>query len=314
LKHKGPELNFEVDFYNRGSFPPHALHSEGHQDSMGICLYFALNRHLAKDVLQVMVLDDVVMSIDHGHRRGVCGFLNQYFPDRQLIITTHDSAWARQLRTEGAVKRDNMLHFVNWEIETGPIIELEQDFWDKIDEELARDEISDAAHRLRWNAECFFENVCDAFGAKIAYKGDYRWELGDYAPAAISAYKDYLKKAKRSAEVLEQAEKMKQLEVLDKEANRIINESHIEQWVINENVHYNKWSGFSKQDIVPVIKAFKALFSLFACSSCKTVVSVSFQGRDPKCLCCRCGVFYWDLLSAEESRKALAQQKVVVGS
>lgn len=314
LKHKGPELNFEVDFHNRGSFPPHALHSEGHQDSMGVCLYFALNRYLAKNVLQVMVLDDVVMSIDRGHRRGVCGFLSQFFPDRQLIITTHDAAWARQLRTEGVVKRDNMLHFVNWKIETGPIIELERDFWDKIEEELARDDIPAAAHRLRWNAECFFENICDAFGAKIAYKGDYHWELGDYAPAAISAYRDYLKRAKKSAELLEQVEKMKQLEVLDKEASGIIDESQIEQWVINENVHYNKWSGFSKQDIVPVIKAFKDLFSLFTCPSCKMVVSVSVQGRDPKCLSCRCGEFYWDLLSAEESRKTLAQQKVVVGS
>ena len=32
----GAALNFEVDFYGRGTHPPHALHSEGHQDSMGL--------------------------------------------------------------------------------------------------------------------------------------------------------------------------------------------------------------------------------------------------------------------------------------
>jgi hypothetical protein len=35
-------IDFEVDFYGRGVHPPHALHSEGHQDSMGLCLYLAL--------------------------------------------------------------------------------------------------------------------------------------------------------------------------------------------------------------------------------------------------------------------------------
>jgi len=35
-------LNLEVDFHGRGNFPPLAFHSEGHQDSMGICLYLSL--------------------------------------------------------------------------------------------------------------------------------------------------------------------------------------------------------------------------------------------------------------------------------
>lgn len=42
ISHEGASLNFEVDFYGRGMFPPHALHSEGHQDSMGLCLFFLL--------------------------------------------------------------------------------------------------------------------------------------------------------------------------------------------------------------------------------------------------------------------------------
>src|SRR5690606_6134514 len=39
-------LDFSVDFYGRGYHPPHAMHSEGHQDSMGICLFLALSEHL----------------------------------------------------------------------------------------------------------------------------------------------------------------------------------------------------------------------------------------------------------------------------
>ena len=55
----GAELNFEVDFYQRGKFPPQALHSEGHQDSMGLALFFALNSYLIKDAMEIIILDDV---------------------------------------------------------------------------------------------------------------------------------------------------------------------------------------------------------------------------------------------------------------
>ena len=43
LKPEEAALNLEVDFYGRGKYPPNAMHSEGHQDSMGICLWLALS-------------------------------------------------------------------------------------------------------------------------------------------------------------------------------------------------------------------------------------------------------------------------------
>src|SRR5680860_1585135 len=43
LEHDGASLDFRVEFFGRGLHPPQALHSEGHQDSMGICLYLALS-------------------------------------------------------------------------------------------------------------------------------------------------------------------------------------------------------------------------------------------------------------------------------
>ena len=52
----GPGLNFEVDFHGRGQHPPHALHSEGHQDSMGLCLYLALTEHLRGGLMNLIIL------------------------------------------------------------------------------------------------------------------------------------------------------------------------------------------------------------------------------------------------------------------
>ena len=97
LKPDGAALNFEVDFYGRGPHPPHALHSEGHQDSMGLCLYLALAERLTGGFIDMTILDDVVMSVDSDHRRELCHLISTAFPDRQFLITTHDKAWANRI-------------------------------------------------------------------------------------------------------------------------------------------------------------------------------------------------------------------------
>lgn len=61
-------LDFDVNFYERGLFPPGAFHSEGHQDGMGVCLYLALMKRLLGESFTVALLDDVVMSVDADHR------------------------------------------------------------------------------------------------------------------------------------------------------------------------------------------------------------------------------------------------------
>ncbi len=296
IKHKEAELIMEVDFYGRGKFPPHAVHSEGHQDSMGLCLFFALNRYLASDLINVVVLDDVVMSIDRNHRRSICSMLKKYFADKQLIITTHETAWAKQLRSEGIVDSDHMYHFVNWNIETGPIIEMEKDLWAKIDDDLARDDVPSAAQKLRRNAESFFENMCDLLEAKIVYKGHHRWDLGDYADSAVSAYKKYLSRAINNAKKVNNNAKQTELEAISKNADEIIKRTNIERWAINEEVHYNKWSEMAKNDFAPVVSAFKELFGLFTCSCGSTISIMESVGEDKrKIVTCKCGKVFWDV-------------------
>lgn len=297
ISHEGASLNFEVDFYGRGMFPPHALHSEGHQDSMGLCLFFALNEYLTKDAIRTIVLDDVVMSIDRNHRRDICRLLNKFFTDKQFIITTHDTAWAKQLRTEGVVTQTNMIHFVNWNIDTGPVFEMDKDLWAKIKECLDKDDVPGAAHKLRREAECFFENVCDFLNAKVPYKGHHQWELGDFVPAATIAFKQYLKKAKDNFSKMSQQDKVDLLTQLEKSAGEIIIKSQAEQWAINAQVHYDRWGEFGKKEFQPVVDAFKELFNLFTCSKCGSLLSLSQdKGSGGKVsVSCNCGDVFWNV-------------------
>ncbi len=114
------KLGFDVDFYGRGFFPPGAYHSEGHQDGMGLCLYLALMRYLQGDGFTFAVLDDVLMSVDAGHRREVCTLLKREFPKTQFIMTTHDPIWLRHMRTEGLTGGRSAVQFRNWSVDEGP--------------------------------------------------------------------------------------------------------------------------------------------------------------------------------------------------
>jgi recombinational DNA repair ATPase RecF len=296
LKHIGAELILEVDFYKRGLFPPHALHSEGHQDSMGICLYLALNKHLTKDKMQLTVLDDVLMSIDNNHRRSFCQLLNKHFPDRQFFITTHDSIWAKQLKTEGIVEKKYMYHFTNWTVDTGPYYEYDKDLWDKITKNLSNDDIPGAAHKLRRESEYYFESLCESLRAKIEYKGDARYEFGDYISALISTYKSYLKQALKSSKYWKQVENITKFEKLIADSEIIIKESQIEQWIINDNVHFNKLSSSSKSDFIPVVESYKKLFNLFKCKKCLSIIKLTYQGIDKKSINCNCNEINWNLI------------------
>jgi hypothetical protein len=51
------------------------VETEGHQDGMGVCLYLALMKRLFGDQFTFALLDDVVMSVDVGHRYQFCQLL-----------------------------------------------------------------------------------------------------------------------------------------------------------------------------------------------------------------------------------------------
>ena len=181
LRPNGPSLNFEVDFMGRGTHPPHALHSEGHQDSMGVCLFLALNEEVTNPNLNLIVLDDVMMSVDAGHRRELCSLINDQFGHCQFVITTHDKTWASQLKQEQVVRPSQMVEFTSWTVDDGPSTRGQTELWDQIQVDLEKGDVKEAAFKLRRSTEDVFESVCDALGAKIPYNSRMVWQLDELA-------------------------------------------------------------------------------------------------------------------------------------
>ena len=295
LEPQGPSLGFEVDFFGRGTHPPHALHSEGHQDSMGVCLFLALNEELAEGKINLIVLDDVVSSVDSDHRKDVCRLLRERFPDRQFVITTHDKNWAKQLQHEGVVAASQVTEFTNWTVEGGPNAHRQIDLWDKIQADLEKEDIANAAFLLRRGSEDFFESVCDKLGAKLVYNSNMRWQLDDWLFAAMGEYKKLLKEGKRAASSWDNQKDENKFFELAAKTSRIYRQTNAEQWAINASVHFNSWENMSRQDFKSVVKVFRELHELFECPACRGLLEKIPRKGTPKVVKCPCGAINWNL-------------------
>lgn len=295
IEPSGASLNFEVSFYGRGKHPPHALHSEGHQDSMGLCLYLALAEKLTKGLIELVILDDVVMSVDADHRRELCKLLTKNFPHRQFLITTHDKTWATQLKTEGVVNSKGSIEFFNWSVDSGPQINIETSIWEKIEKDLQNGDVPSAAAKLRRGSEQFFSETCDVLQAQIRYRANGRWELGDFMPATISRYKSLLKNAKAAAQSWGNQDDVRTLNEIESIFGQIVTRTQSESWAVNASVHYNNWANLGEKDFRPVLEAFQDLHSALICNACQSVLYVSTTGLELESLRCTCGKVNWNL-------------------
>lgn len=267
LKAEPAKLSFNVDFYGRGTFPPGAYHSEGHQDGMGLCLYLALMKHTLGDKFTFAVLDDVLMSVDTGHRREVCRLLKTNFPDTQFVLTTHDRVWLQYMKTEGLIQ--NGQFFGGWNIESGPRIWDDTDIWSEIQAALDKADVPSAAALLRRYLEYISAVLADNLRAKVEYRGDAGYDLGDLLPPVLSGWRDRLKKGLKSANHWGHDEAKAALEAKLAEAETLIAKSSAEQWAINKSVHFNEWGNFTKEEFNEVADAFKALLDHIRCKNGK---------------------------------------------
>jgi predicted DCC family thiol-disulfide oxidoreductase YuxK len=284
------KLDLEVAFYDKGMFPPAAYHSEGHQDGMGVCLYLALMKRVLGTRFKFAVLDDVVMSVDQGHRKQFCTLLKRRFPDTQFIITTHDKVWAKQMQTEGLVDSKGGIVFHNWSVQTGPIFEQFADVWDQIDKDLAKNDVSAAAARLRRHLEYISAELAHNLGAKAPFRGDFSYELGDLLPAVIGRQAELLKQAAKSAQDWKDDDAKAKVETLKSARAAALAKYGGENWVVNKAVHYTEWADFSKSEFKSVVEAFKTLLLQFRCTKpgCESWLYVTPRKGDPEALRCRC--------------------------
>lgn len=252
---------------------PLAYHSEGHIDTMGLCLFLALRQELGSLEVDIVMLDDVVMSVDKNHRRGVVRLLNEQFRgETQAVLATHDEVWADQLEKQGVIPRQNRISITNWDISTGPI--FNEGKWGIVEEKLENDEPHAAAAHMRRTAEKVGHQAASRLSAPIEHS-DY-FELSDYIYGVSNRLKGHFKSAKRE---LEDGSETHEVAIeIDNERSDVMGEPQFNE--LNSMVHYNRdaWGQLSAEDLRDVMEHWKGIEDYLRCSECGSLLKYSRDG------------------------------------
>lgn len=134
-------LHFTANFHSTEGVTPQSVYSESHLDTLGICIFMALAKKESEKDL-ILVLDDVIMSVDEQHLDRVIKLIHsqaKYFV--HVFISTHYRPWRERYRNHRAENSD--IHFVelrNWSLEKGITIAKPQLILDEIKEFLVSPE------------------------------------------------------------------------------------------------------------------------------------------------------------------------------
>ena len=89
-------LEIKSNFQNKENLSPQAYFSDSHLDTLGICVFIAMAKHFKHDII---VLDDVVTSLDHQHLDLFIQMLNDESTNfNQIILTTHYRPWREKYK------------------------------------------------------------------------------------------------------------------------------------------------------------------------------------------------------------------------
>lgn len=283
------KLGFDVDFYGRGLFPPGAYHSEGHQDGMGLCLYLALMKHTLGNQFTFAVLDDVLMSVDTGHRRDVCRLLKSQFPNTQFILTTHDRVWLQYMKTENLISRSQS--FGGWTVDSGPRVWDDHDIWTEITNQLDKEDAPGAAWLLRRYLEYTATILADNLRAPVEFRGDGNYDLGDLLPRVLKQWQKKLEDGEKSATKWDLKEQKSSLVARRTKVKELISKSKAEEWAINPSVHFNDWANLQSHEFQEVVDAFKELLENLRCGNenCKSYLYIRPRKGSPEEIRCNCG-------------------------
>lgn len=113
-------LSLTANFHSVTDIAPQSVYSESHLDTLGICIFIALaKKESNKDV--ILVLDDVVMSVDEKHLDRIIDLIHEESPNfAHVIVSTHYRPWRERYRNNRAPNSN--VHFVElrgWTRERG---------------------------------------------------------------------------------------------------------------------------------------------------------------------------------------------------
>jgi energy-coupling factor transporter ATP-binding protein EcfA2 len=176
-------LELQANFHTIQGITPQSVYSESHLDTLGTCIFLALAKKYS-DGNTMLLLDDVVMSVDENHLDKFIELLHDEAVNfSQIIITTHYRPWKDRYKNNRAPSSNvHFLELRNWSKENGINV-----FNGKIALDELRKMLSDEASFDRENistaAGRTLENILDfltlKFSSKVPRKPKNDYQLSE---------------------------------------------------------------------------------------------------------------------------------------
>ncbi len=270
-------IEIGLKFYGVEQDSPRLTLSEGHRNSLGLCIFLAMAK---KDINNPIILDDVVVSFDRNHRGMVGELLDKEFSDRQVILFTHERDWYIDLRKQLDPKNWEFKTFMPWESpEIGIRLSAKQFTFDD-----ARNQLStypdSAGNTARKIVDTSFAVLAESLQVNLPYKHRERNDgrTGHEFLEKMSAASGFqIKRDGTNYETFNEA-----LEEL-KEADRLII-----SWGNRASHEFD----VVKSEATKLIDVCEKALSRFTCEKCGK--EVTYLAND-KFKQCSCGYIKWKL-------------------
>lgn len=271
-------VGLRVAFHSRNSMHPLNYFSEGHLDSLGLCIFLAFIRRFNGD-FRLMVLDDIWTAVDAGHRLKVAQLLAREFGDYQMIVTTHDRLWSEQLNT--VLPNSKVIHLRPWNLELGTCcLQTEPSDWDYYRQQVSNGRVQDAIAGVGRNLEKFLYQMRGNLGVAVPatpndvytigdlYGPFFKW-IGDHRPIVRKDWQGFDDDVQTMREQLDAVWRLR-------------------NW---SGAHFNEWAHVSTQEAFDFLDAVQRFVEAFSCPVCGALV---IHDRAHEALICpSCKVVPW---------------------
>lgn len=192
LKKKTPSVLLFLLFDGESS-DPRSYSSEGHLDSLGLCIFLAFARVFNK--YNFMILDDIISTVDLEHKEQVIRLLFKYFDDYNFLITTHNKLWFEQLNrysTSNNKRNDfTFVEILNWDKIEGPKFSRKLTNKEYIEKYIELNDTYAAGNAIRRYLEFVLNDLCLINSIPLPLKKHYT--VNDYYENVEPFFKDMFK-------------------------------------------------------------------------------------------------------------------------
>ncbi|MCA0235867.1 MAG: AAA family ATPase [Bacteroidetes bacterium] len=182
-------LNLSASFQGQTDISPQSVYSESHLDTLGLCVFLSLAKKYGGRET-ILLLDDVVMSVDESHLDRFIDLLHSLSGDfAHILITTHYRAWRDRYRYKRAPEGE--VHFIElrpWSLKTGIRHQVGKNLVQELQEAITSSYFD--RQQMAAKAGILLENIFDyltlTYSCKVRRKIALDYTLGELLDAISS--------------------------------------------------------------------------------------------------------------------------------